>query len=159
MSFFVGGIRYQDQKFSGAAALINITMLLVGIMSFCLPTVFAFSVETGDILSISRLSAIFVGIGYCAYLVFQLHTHVEVFEDKVEDAEELDERSGSCDALTEGEVEAVLGVPWAMGLLLVSTVCVSFLSEYDPMTGKWCERGCTLSCALPVWQRSATLPC
>lgn len=132
MAFFAGGLRYQDQKFSGAAALINITMLLVGIMSFCLPTVFFFSLDQGhNILSVSRLSAIFVGIGYIAYLVFQLYTHVEVFEEKPEDAgEECSGPEGAPRDSHEGEPEAVLDVHWAIGLMLGTTAAVSFLSQY-----------------------------
>jgi Ca2+:H+ antiporter len=45
MSFFAGGLKRSEQKFQGTAALINVTMLFVGLMAFSLPTVFAFNLE------------------------------------------------------------------------------------------------------------------
>mmetsp|Transcript_1598 Transcript_1598/g.4725 ORF Transcript_1598/g.4725 Transcript_1598/m.4725 type:complete len:388 (-) Transcript_1598:176-1339(-) len=50
MAFFFGGLTRSEQRFPGAAALINITMLLVGIMSFSLPTVFSMSAPEHAIL-------------------------------------------------------------------------------------------------------------
>lgn len=101
MSFFVGGLTRSEQRFPGAAALINVTMLLVGIMSFALPTIFSLGSHPQKTLAISRISAVFVAVGYLAYLVFQLCTHVELFEDEkdeeVKDAGEsgTDEEPGA----------------------------------------------------------------
>lgn len=130
MSFFAGGLTRSQQHFQGTAALINVAMLFVGMMAFSLPTVFAFSVHNLDeqVLSISRISAIFVGIGYFAYMVFQLCTHVEIFEDvpnvdsMMEDGEEPE-----CE---DDEENAILSVPWAVALLFASTLFVWLLSEF-----------------------------
>lgn len=85
MAFFVGGLTMSEQSFPEGAALINVTMLLVGIMAFSIPTVFAVNAKTeGEIVQISRVSAIFVAVGYLAYLFFQLYTHVDMFEDEKE---------------------------------------------------------------------------
>lgn len=81
MALFAGGLTRSEQKFRGEAALVNVTMLFVGVMSFSLPTVFGWHAPGRVTLKISRLSAIFVGIGYVLYLVFQLRTHAELFED------------------------------------------------------------------------------
>jgi len=81
MAFFAGGLAKPEQRFSGAAALINITMLLVGTMSFSLPTIFSVGKPEGASLEVSRVSALFVSVGYVAYLVFQLHTHAALFDD------------------------------------------------------------------------------
>lgn len=93
MAFFAGGIKQSEQVFSGAAALINVTMLLVGLMAFCLPSVFSLSASASedDTLLISRTCAIFVAIGYVAYLVFQLYTHTEFFDDAIGGAENFNE--------------------------------------------------------------------
>jgi len=123
MAFFAGGLKRSEQRFPGAAALINITMLLVGILSFCLPTVFSYSAPEGTILMISRISAIFVGMAYSAYLIFQLYTHIEVFEERDDD----DGEDGGEDL---GSEEAVLGICWALGLLFITTLLVAVLSEY-----------------------------
>jgi len=216
MSFFVGGLTRSEQRFPGAAALINVTMLLVGIMSFTLPTIFALGSHPEKTLAISRISAVFVAVGYLAYLVFQLCTHVDLFDDEKEDElmdagesgalEEAGQRKiefleddGSCVTLSrneagevsyaldgkvkllnlismridgssihmegtsmgdwgsrlsltvpsgqealvgellllwerrhqaENEEDVFLGIPWALGLLFVTTVAVAFLSEY-----------------------------
>jgi len=203
MSFFAGGVTRFEQEFSGGAALINCTMMFVGVMSFSLPTIFSYGATPEATLSISRTCAIFVGIGYIAYLVFQLYTHVEFFEDgktdedlKTDGIEYVDtegdrvafklNEAGKVDfylngrlkvrelhraeargrtlqldgvsagdwssarsttfpvgqeetlrrivALTtktteDNEEKAVLSVPWALGVLTVSTIFVAFLSE------------------------------
>lgn len=216
MSFFAGGIGRFEQEFSGGAALINITMLLVGIMSFSLPTIFAFGANEEVTLKISRFDAMFVAVGYIAYLVFQLFTHAEFFDDakgdddkdgyefvdtegdriafKINEAGKLNflvnNRLKVCD-LTKVELggrtlslsgtstgdwsaarsttvqlgqedvarkvvamwargppeedktpEAVLGIPWAIVLLLLSTIIVAVLSEYmvdaiDGLVTEW----------------------
>mmetsp|Transcript_76146 Transcript_76146/g.176625 ORF Transcript_76146/g.176625 Transcript_76146/m.176625 type:complete len:556 (-) Transcript_76146:96-1763(-) len=211
MSFFAGGITRFEQSFSGGAAMINITMLFVGIMSFSLPTIFAFGARPGDTLMISRVCALFVAVGYIAYLIFQLYTHAEFFEDQKSDEVEFVSTDGvkiSIKANDEGKLNffenghlkvinlttldavgrtieidgtrtgdwpssrkatvpagqddvvqratalfarrgseedeemAVLGVPWAVGLLLACTVVVAFLSEYmvdaiDGLVQEW----------------------
>jgi Ca2+:H+ antiporter len=97
MAFFAGGLSKREQRFSGAAALINITMLLVGVMSFSLPTVFSLSnKEEMASLEVSRVSALFVSVGYIAYLVFQLHTHVEIFEDDSDAGQDDAEGAFTC---------------------------------------------------------------
>eukprot|EP00420_Gonyaulax_spinifera_P004088 CAMPEP_0197926028 /NCGR_PEP_ID=MMETSP1439-20131203/98471_1 /TAXON_ID=66791 /ORGANISM="Gonyaulax spinifera, Strain CCMP409" /LENGTH=536 /DNA_ID=CAMNT_0043548545 /DNA_START=44 /DNA_END=1654 /DNA_ORIENTATION=+ len=203
MSFFAGGISRFEQEFSGGAALINVTMLLVGILSFSMPTIFSFGAPPGATLHISRTCAIFVAIGYLAYLVFQLYTHTEFFEDSKGDGEGTEEdtveftdtegerimfkltEAGKVNFFTNSRLKvgeltrldasgrtilldgtsggdwgssrnttvpagqedlvrrvlalwqkgsheepAVLSVPWALGLLLLSTIIVAFLSEY-----------------------------
>jgi Ca2+:H+ antiporter len=88
MSFFAGGITRKEQRFPGAAALINVTMLLVAVMCFALPTIFAFKAPEDAVLKMSRLSAVALMVGYVAFLVFQLFTHVEVFSDEAEGGED-----------------------------------------------------------------------
>eukprot|EP00401_Gymnodinium_catenatum_P041944 CAMPEP_0117532768 /NCGR_PEP_ID=MMETSP0784-20121206/39538_1 /TAXON_ID=39447 /ORGANISM="" /LENGTH=434 /DNA_ID=CAMNT_0005329171 /DNA_START=135 /DNA_END=1439 /DNA_ORIENTATION=+ len=137
MSFFVGGLTMPVQNFRGTAAMINVTMLFVGILSCSVPTVFAFSAPYDAILSISRVSACFVGIGYVAYLFFQLYTHADIFEDT---ALESDSANGkeTVNCIDEcggpnrnGEEDhAILGVPWALALLFISTVAVAFFTEF-----------------------------
>jgi len=210
MAFFAGGITQPEQVFSGAAALINVTMLFVGLMAFCLPSVFALSASASehDTLLISRTCAMFVAVGYLAYLVFQLYTHTEFFDEAIGGAENFNEDAvefidtegdmirfqanesgkvnffmngrlkvcdltnvelsgrtlildgvsfgdwGSHRATTVpvgqevkarqvlalwrrgqingvgGESKAVLSIPWALALLLASTILVAVLSEY-----------------------------
>ncbi|CAK0807216.1 unnamed protein product, partial [Prorocentrum cordatum] len=142
MSFFAGGLVKPEQRFSGAAALINITMLLVGVMSFSFPTVFSLGRPEGASVGVSRASAVFVSVGYVAYLVFQLRTHVEMFEDDDGDDPKSTDRLADAEAPPSAgpddlprasahgpDEDGVLSVPWALGLLLVSTAAVALLSE------------------------------
>jgi len=132
MSFFAGGMFKSEQRFPDGAALINMTMLCVGSMAFSLPTVFSFTAPPGTILKMSRVSAIFVGIGYIAYLVFQLYTHIQVFEEETDANPDEKGEFGDRNANEENEEEEdlfVLSIPWALGLLLSCTLVVAILSE------------------------------
>jgi len=131
MSFFAGGLFRCEQRFPDGAALINMTMPCVGSMAFSLPTVFSFTAPPGAILKMSRISAIFVGIGYIAYLVFQLYTHVEVFDEDPPAVSDDQGESGDVGANDQEEEEdiIVLSIPWALVLLLSCTLLVAVLSE------------------------------
>lgn len=131
MSFFAGGLFKSEQRFPDGAALINMTMLCVGSMAFSLPTVCSFTAPAATILKMSRTSAIFVAIGYVAYLFFQLYTHIEVFDEQTDAVSDEQGESGDQGANGEDEEEdlIVLSVPWALGLLLCCTLFVAVLSE------------------------------
>merc|ERR1712217_451084 len=76
----------------------------------------------------SRVSAIFVGIGYMAYLVFQLYTHIEIFEDEPDPV--VDEEGESDKQRQKEDDTAALSISWSLGLLLMCTLIVAILSEY-----------------------------
>merc|ERR1719401_1288222 len=103
------------------------TLLLVGILSISLPTVFSMNAPAADTLQISRVCALFVAVGYIAYLVFQLHSHADFFEDDDEEDGGSDDDmeplmtpgatilSNESKAKTAAEEEkAVLSTPWAL---------------------------------------------
>jgi len=97
-------------------------MLLLACMSFALPTVFLNS-TSGSLedsyaidLKVSRACSVLVLSSYFAYLVFQLYTHIKLFDDNDEDGEDNEESSS-------------LTVGCAMGLLIGTTVLVSISSE------------------------------
>lgn len=134
MSLFAGGVFRRKQTFNNTSGLLNVTMLLVGVMSFSLPTVFAYNAKPEVIVAVSRLSAIFVAIGYCAYLVFTLCTHAGEFAEAQPEAMPADDSESAngerLQSIEEEEPEAVLSTSSALGLLMACTVLVSFLSEY-----------------------------
>merc|ERR1719265_1292671 len=92
MSFLCGGltpvngtIKLKEQNFQVQGALVNMAMLLLACMSFALPTVFvntggrnAFEVD----LMVSRQCSLLILSSYFAYLIFQLYTHIGLFEDE-----------------------------------------------------------------------------
>merc|ERR1712232_358238 len=81
-----GTVKLKEQVFQVQGALVNITMLLLACMSFALPTIFVNTVdgldpEDGRGLLVSRVCSIFILASYVAYLIFQLYTHIALFEE------------------------------------------------------------------------------
>lgn len=106
-------VKGKEQTFIVNSALVSVTMLLVSCLSFALPTVFAQGFRDQEILvSISRTSAIIVGLSYFAYLFFQLVTH------RLEGGEGDDDDDG--DGMT---------VSCSVLLLAATTVLVAISSE------------------------------
>ncbi|CDJ69244.1 manganese resistance 1 protein, putative [Eimeria necatrix] len=91
MSFFAGGLHHYLQKFNEKGATCSVTLLLLSCMGIVIPTVAA--VDNGqhgtyNILMISRITALLIGVTYCLFLFFQLYTHIGLFKDDDEDAEQ-----------------------------------------------------------------------
>lgn len=113
--FFFGGLKYPNQQFNATAATANMGLLALSGIALVLPTPFANYYATHDehVLLISRFAAVFLLFMYLQLLVFQLHTHANVFSAG-EDSSELANLSFAL---------AVLG-------LLVTTLLVTIFSEY-----------------------------
>eukprot|EP00747_Dinoflagellata_sp_TGD_P016482 gnl/TRDRNA2_/TRDRNA2_125148_c0_seq1.p1 gnl/TRDRNA2_/TRDRNA2_125148_c0~~gnl/TRDRNA2_/TRDRNA2_125148_c0_seq1.p1 ORF type:complete len:384 (+),score=70.99 gnl/TRDRNA2_/TRDRNA2_125148_c0_seq1:116-1153(+) len=138
MSFFAGGltpkdgsIKLKEQNFQVEGVLVNVSMLLLAAMSFTLPTIFANTVEvvevegmgTSDInLKVSRLCSVLVLSSYIAYLVFQLYTHIALFDDADGNGDDKEDGDG-------GAVSSI-SVPCGVMLLMAVTVAVSASSEF-----------------------------
>mmetsp|Transcript_106712 Transcript_106712/g.299876 ORF Transcript_106712/g.299876 Transcript_106712/m.299876 type:complete len:458 (+) Transcript_106712:87-1460(+) len=124
-SFLVGGFRLKVQAFSIQAALTNMTMLFLATCSFALPTIFfgsdeveKYSSDDGHddlTLQVSRYCSIWILCSYVAFLVFQLYTHIEVFQSEADE----DEEKGS----------PALRLPVALVFLIITTVLVAVSSE------------------------------
>ncbi|KAG5042377.1 hypothetical protein JHK87_006292 [Glycine soja] len=129
-SLFIGGLANlsQEQKFDRKQADMNLLMLFVALLCHLLPLLFhyvgASAADTGDSsLQLSRAASIVMVIAYCAYLVFQLWTHRQLFEAQNED----DEEGGS-------DSEAVIGFWSGFTWLVGMTVTIALLSEYVVQT-------------------------
>ncbi|KAK9425537.1 putative Sodium/calcium exchanger membrane region domain-containing protein [Seiridium unicorne] len=90
MCFFFGGFGRQVQYFNKTVAQTSASLLALAIASNIIPTVFAehanvdntiTSIELSNIASLSRGTSVILLIVYIAYLVFQLKTHIEVFNE------------------------------------------------------------------------------
>lgn len=80
----------------------------------------------GNILILSHGTAIILLIIYTIYLVFQLRTHTDLFDDEGQNGEEGEEGNGE----GEGEGAAQLD-PWSAGaVLVVVTIMVAVCAEY-----------------------------
>ncbi|KAH1256645.1 Vacuolar cation/proton exchanger 3 [Glycine max] len=130
-SLFCGGIANirKEQKYDRRQADINLLMLFVALLCHLLPVLFhyvgASAADTAESsLQLSRAASIVMVIAYCAYLVFQLWTHRQLFEAQ----DEVDEEGGN-----ESE-EAVIGFWSAFAWLVGMTVIIALLSEYVVQT-------------------------
>ncbi|GAX28896.1 Ca2+:H+ antiporter [Fistulifera solaris] len=114
--FFFGGLRHQEQSFNATAASANMGLLALSSIALVLPTPFAEYYELHDeqVLMVSRLAAVFLLCMYAQLLVFQLHTHTNIFQNE----EGEDEQSARVSMTV-----AVFG-------LLVTTLLVALFSNF-----------------------------
>ncbi|KAI4207163.1 MAG: hypothetical protein LQ346_000741 [Caloplaca aetnensis] len=126
--FLAGGIKHREQSFNSTVASTMSSLMAVSTASLIIPaTLYAAmgtsnSKDTKDdnILVLSHGTAIILLILYGLYLVFQLKTHADLF----------DEESGDNDAEGEQHEGQILS-PWAAGVALVLvTVMVAVCAEY-----------------------------
>jgi Ca2+:H+ antiporter len=113
MCFFVGGLKYDEQKFIALGAVASIALLALSGLTLYLPQQFVASEE--DVVTISRIGAFMLVIMYAQLLYFQLKTHAHLFN-----------------AGEDGEHNEVALIPfsWALIGLVVITAIVTILSEF-----------------------------
>lgn len=119
MCFFCGGIKFPEQEFIAQGAVASIALLAFSGMMLLIPAFFGEGDESGgdesdgrDVeLTISRIGSVLMVLMYVQLLVFQLKSHLHLFE-------------GDCDAV------ALIPFHWALiGLVLITGV-VTILSEW-----------------------------
>ncbi|XP_020207271.1 vacuolar cation/proton exchanger 3 [Cajanus cajan] len=130
-SLLCGGLANlrQEQKYDRRQADMNLLMLFLALLCYLLTLLFHYSGasasdSTDSSLQLSRAASIVMVIAYCAYLVFQLWTHRQLFE-----AEEEDDEEGGNDS-----EEAVIGFWSGFVWLAGMTVIIAVLSEYVVQT-------------------------
>lgn len=115
--FFFGGLYYKEQTFNNTAATANISLLALSSIALVLPTPFAeyYDLHDDHVLIVSRIAAIVLIFMYAQLLLFQLHTHADIFK--------------KCD---DGDDEMLATVSlWTACLgLLVVTLLVTIFSNY-----------------------------
>ncbi len=87
--FFFGGLIHKEQQFQSMTATANMSLLALSSIALVLPTPFAayYDVDNEEVLTISRIVAVFLIIMYLQLLVFQLKTHADMFEEEEEETE------------------------------------------------------------------------
>ncbi|KAJ3271342.1 hypothetical protein HDV01_006847 [Terramyces sp. JEL0728] len=121
--FFLGGLKYPVQTFNFDAANIDCSLLALTILGFGLPTAFSATSEQKLLhkeLKFSYGTAIALLIIYSSFMIFQFKTHRTMFESEDDDDEEPE-----------------MNLVSAIGLLIFTTVGVSFSSQYmvDSVSG------------------------
>ncbi|KAF1348939.1 Sodium/calcium exchanger protein-domain-containing protein [Delphinella strobiligena] len=90
MCFFFGGINRVTQHFNITVAQTASSMLALAIGSLIVPTAFdAFGTGDASIPSVSHGVAVILLFVYAAYLVFQLHTHVAIYNAPSQKSEKI----------------------------------------------------------------------
>ncbi|KAJ2973965.1 hypothetical protein NQ176_g6301 [Zarea fungicola] len=85
--FFFGGLRRTEQHFNTTVAQTAASLLALAVASVIVPTVFELKTKSqgttqADIAKLSRGTAVILLLVYFAYLYFQLHTHLDVFNER-----------------------------------------------------------------------------
>jgi Ca2+:H+ antiporter len=118
--FLFGGLKHHDQDFSASASRVYSSMMLIAVMSLCVPSAFSrFFAPEGvvrqeEVLNIGIVVVLFVA--YLLYLLFMLKTHPAYFASV----------DGGAKSHGHGETWS-LGR--AIGSLIGATVLVAWMSE------------------------------
>lgn len=132
--FFFGGLYYKEQTFNSTAATANMGLLALSSIALVLPTPFAeyYNVQDEHVLVISRFAAMFLLFMYIQLLIFQLHTHKDIFDEievvGTKASSDLDDDAG--EIRLEAEEEASMSLPVALIGLGITTLSVTFFSDY-----------------------------
>ncbi|XP_075502338.1 vacuolar cation/proton exchanger 3-like isoform X2 [Primulina tabacum] len=129
-ALFCGGIANpsKEQKFDTRQTGMNSVLLLLGLLCHLLPLMLKLSgtptefVAAGE-LQLSRVSCVVMLVGYIVYLLFQLWTHRQLFED--EEGEDDDGES-----ISNEKQGPVIGFWSACFWLVLMTGIIAPLSEY-----------------------------
>lgn len=115
MSFFAGGLYHHVQKFNEKGATCSTSLLLLSSLAITIPSVSSVTTNnnTDVLLKVSRITAVLIFITYCLFLLFQLYTHISLFQDK-----EMTEETPQLSVIT-GSI-----------FLILITFLVSVHSEY-----------------------------
>ncbi|KAI0714467.1 Sodium/calcium exchanger protein-domain-containing protein [Cerioporus squamosus] len=90
MCFFAGGTRFSEQGFGISVTQLNSSLLIISVIAVLLPAAFHFAADTSiadpkestDILALSHGAAIILLFIYGCFLVFQLFSHKEMYDDE-----------------------------------------------------------------------------
>jgi len=125
--FLFGGFRYTEQKFHSMNATTSLGLLALSSIALILPTPFAeyYEIENADVLIISRASACFMLFSYMQLLYFQLFSHRDMFESKVNENDEENREIG-----IDEEEEATVPMWMALTGLFITTGLVTIFSNF-----------------------------
>lgn len=131
--FVAGGYNRKQQCFNQTAAQTMSSLLAIATASLLIPAAFRATIPfhkkqdwivEGKILSLSRGTAIVLLIVYGLFLLFQLGTHRDIFEEQAEDTEDVMSQYSSTPK------PHSLSVKSSMAILLVATVLVSICADF-----------------------------
>jgi len=119
-AFLCGGMLYAVQEYNQSGAALQCSMLWMSVFAIGLPTIYTNvlhqEVEFEHMLKVSRWTSVCLLSIYVAYLVFQLRTHADLFQDGSGEDEE--------------EELPDLSAPTAALVLGLATITTSFCTDF-----------------------------
>lgn len=119
-SFIAGGIRNKESHFNAVGASANSSLLMLASFAMLIPSyIFYFSDHESEedrvakTLAMSRIAAVFLLFMYLQLLFFQLHTHLDYFQDEPNEDDDV-----------------ALSLRASAFVLLMATALVSLFSEF-----------------------------
>jgi len=98
-AFLAGGLFYPIQKYNQAGAATQCSLMAMSVFAIGLPTIYANILtqekEWEHMVQVSRWASVFLLGIYFAYLLFQLKTHSELFQDEGGEEDEEQPRRGT----------------------------------------------------------------
>ncbi len=129
--FFFGGLKYKEQTFNSTVATANMGLLALSSIAMVLPTPFAeyYNVQDEHVLIISRIAALFLLFMYIQLLIFQLHTHRDIFDEDELTQQKSHDSERDADVVEEEE-EPSISLKVALIGLGLTTLSVTLFSDY-----------------------------
>jgi len=118
LSMLAGGLKYKTQTFNKNSINITSSMLLLAVLGLAIPAVFTHALPesalTAQYEGLSVITAILMLLVYIMQFVFSFVTHRNLYEDSVPSDEEENHDAS---------------LPRAIGMLVISTICIAVMSE------------------------------
>ncbi|CCK68734.1 Vcx1p KNAG_0B02920 [Huiozyma naganishii CBS 8797] len=129
--FVFGGYNRVQQTFNQTAAQTMSSLLAISCASLLIPAAFKATLPEGKeddlinskILSLSRGTSLVLLVVYILFLFFQLHTHHTIFEEQMEETDEVMSQLSA-------KPSHSLSIKSSLGFLFVSTVLISICADY-----------------------------
>lgn len=113
LSVLLGGLRFKEQKFNGALAGHNASLMMLSVIALFIPAAFMKELPEARINTLSIVIATLLIIAYLLWLIFSMVTHKEFLSDIEPD-----------------DTEAVWSKGVSIIMLVVATFFVALVSEW-----------------------------
>ncbi|WP_375515484.1 calcium/proton exchanger [uncultured Nostoc sp.] len=128
LSMLLGGLRYKEQTFQPMAARVNGSTMTLAVIAIVLPAMVITTsnvVEQSAITNLSIFVAVILIVVYGFTLLFSLKTHSYLYDVGVVELEGVSED----EAATEQDKHSKPNLSLWVGVLLVATIGIAFMSE------------------------------
>ena len=119
MAMLLGGVRHKTQYFNRNSINVTASMLLFALLGLCIPAIFTHTMPdrlltNSHFIGLSIVTAALMLIVYIMQFVFSFGTHRSLYEENI---------------VSDDEEKPPMKLPFAIGLLVASTIGIAVLSE------------------------------